>query len=100
MEEDIRKIRSGFYNTANDIFQASCQAFRHNVSRIDRDGNENVHQLIRSKYAYRLRRSLEHEAGILIERYRATGRPHELKTALTETILFFCNEFMRKTDES
>lgn len=55
--------------------------------------------MIRSKYCNLLRHTLEYEANALIARCQGLGVRHELSTALTETIRFFHDEFLRKADE-
>lgn len=99
MEGDIRIIRAEFYSIANDVFQTTYRSFRKDVSSMDRNANENVHQMIRSKYCNLLRHTLEYEANALIARCQGLGVRHELSTALTETIRFFHDEFLRKADE-
>jgi hypothetical protein len=100
MDSDIRTIQAKFYNVANDIFQATYQRFRRDVAGIDRDGNENVHQLLRSKYSNTLRQLLEQEAGVFCARCKIQKIQPQLRTRLTGVIHYFITEFMRKADET
>ena len=100
MDPTIRDIEVEFYNIANDLFQSTYQEFRNDAALIDRNGDENVYQLLRSKYSKILRQLLEQRAGLLIDRVETKEKRLHLGASLAETIHYFDVEFMRKADEA
>jgi hypothetical protein len=100
MDGDIRTIQAAFYNTANDILQVTYQQFRRDAAGIDRNGDENVYQLLRSKYIRVLRQLLEQKAGIFCDRCKIQKLQQPLRARLTDTIRYFEAEFMRKANEA
>ena len=100
MSDDIRNIQNEFNAIANTIMQATYDEFRNDTAMIDRDGDENVYQMLRSKYCHELRQLLEYKASVLMRRCESHKQQSGLGANLANTIRYFEDQFMRKADEA
>lgn len=99
MEDYVRIKQIEFNQLANDAFQWAVTAFRKEAANINRRGDENVYQMLRSKHQQLLRTTLEQKAMSFIARCDRTSMHAPLHTSCIEIIRYFESEFLRKSDE-
>jgi hypothetical protein len=98
-DPDIRALQAHFNDIASALFQEASNSFRNEAARTNRDGKENVYQLLRSKHCQYFRRSLQQQADAILARCDKKEMQLRLRAYLGESIRYFEAEFLRKTDE-
>lgn len=97
MDKDIRVVYSEFNEESLRIFFSLFNKFRNEADVIERDGYENVFQLLRSKYIILLKQSLERCAANLVEQCNTAESQGRLRIGFAEKITYFTREFLRKS---
>jgi len=97
-ENDFRIVYSEYNQEANQIFFELFNDFRNKVDALDRDGDENVFQLLRSKYLKTLRQQLGGCANLLIDKCDVAEVQGRLRINFSEKITYLQKEFTRKSE--
>lgn len=98
MRKDIRTIYAEFNNLSMKIFFSLLNEFRNETTKIERVSNENVFQLLRSKYSCTLQERLERGAFALIDKCDSKEDQGRLRIGFSEKIKYFLREFVRKAN--
>ena len=97
MDNDIRGIYFEFDELAKRHFFTIFNKFQDALGDIEKEYDENVFQLSRSKHISLLKKRLEESAVMLMNRYESAEATGRLRFNLTETIGYYLKEFTRKS---
>jgi hypothetical protein len=95
---DLRIAYAEYNQEASRIFFGLFNEFRNEADDLERDGDENVFQLLRAKYTAVLKQRLERSANLLIAGCNAAEAQGRLRISVTEKIKYFLKEFTRKSE--
>lgn len=95
---DIRFTYSEYDRKADRIFFGLFSEFRDKVDLLDRDGDENVFQLLRANYKKKLKQQLEVYANLLITNCDLAELQGRLRINFAEKINYLLREFVRKSE--
>jgi len=98
MDKDIRVAYAEFNKEASRIFSSVFNEFRDEADKIERDGHENVFQVVRAKYFNLLKYRLDRFAGFLIDHSATKESQGQLRINFSENINYFLKEFERKSE--
>ncbi len=96
MEQDIAQSSIVFHNRARHVFFPLYKEFRHSIASIERQGDENVFQQLRNRYASQLHLRLHNIALDILSQLKNTGNYNKLNQTLSRLIIEYVNEFMQK----
>ncbi|MEI6950221.1 hypothetical protein V9K67_23775 [Paraflavisolibacter sp. H34] len=96
MTNSMESLKVEFNNRASSVFFTTFSSFQTSIASLDRQGDENVFQQLRGRYATLLQQQLEGIARELISRSQAEPGTARLKEALPTMILEYTNDFCRK----
>jgi hypothetical protein len=96
MKKDVELKSMVFHNRARDVLLSLYKDFKHSAASIDRQGDENVFQQLRCRYAGRLKHQLQSIASEILTSQEPAGS-NELNYVLTSLIEDYEKEFFQKT---
>ena len=94
MKNDAEYRSMAFHNRAREILSSVYNDFKRSVAAIDRQGDENVFQQLRNKFAGKLKQKLQSVALELLGE-TAVGTD-KLNQVLSRLIEQYVHEFMQK----
>jgi hypothetical protein len=97
MHRDIDELGIEFNFKAKEVYYSMCTQFTNATRELNRERDENVFQLARSRYCQAMKTELEKVALSVIERNQELQRITELKRNLTNRIQDYLEEFMMKS---
>lgn len=98
MHEETGQAYSKFNDEAARIFFSLFNEFLFKVQTIDREGNENLFQLIKSHFSEKLNLSLHGLASDLITDCQNPDLKNSLHSGLSQHITYYLNEFDKKAN--
>lgn len=98
MDKDIRISHAEFNEQAMRIFFSLLREFRNEAEAIQRNGSENIFQLMRARYISVLKQRLERSAGILLEQCKTAHSQGLLRNGFSERISYYLKEFTRDSE--
>lgn len=97
MDKDIRISYAEFNESAMRIYFSLFREFRTETEAIERNGSENVFQLLRAKYVSTLRQKLEGSANAMLDQCKSADAQGRLRIGFSEKIKYFIKEFTIKS---
>ena len=97
MDKDIRFIYNEYNEVAMRIFFSLFNKFREEADSIERNGYENVFQMLKGKYVKTLKMRLEQSASVFIENCDSAEIQGRLRIGFSEKISWLTREFYRKS---
>lgn len=98
MQEETGQAYAKFNDEAARIFFALFNEFLFKVQAINREGNENLFQLIKSHYSEKLNLGLHGLASDLIADCQNPDLKNSLHSGLSQHIIYYLNEFDKKAN--
>src|SRR5687767_11866540 len=96
MEKNIDQAYAEFNERATKLFFSFYDRFTEETRTLDRRKDENVFQHIEGKYLYSLKKQLDELAKELMNKHRGIQKANEMQRVLSERIMGYQNEFIRK----
>ncbi|KIC94866.1 hypothetical protein [Flavihumibacter solisilvae] len=98
MDKDIRISHAEFNEQAMRIFFPLLREFRNEAKAIERNGSENIFQLLRARYVNVLKQRLERSAGSLLDQCKTAQSQGLLRNGFSERISYYLKEFTRNSE--
>ena len=99
MDKDIRISHAEFNEQAMRIFFSLLREFRNEAEAIQRNGSENIFQLMRARYLTVLKQRLERSAGVFLDQCKTAHSQGLLRNGFSERISYFLKEFTRDSEK-
>ena len=98
MQQDITMVYSKFNEEASRLFYSTFNEFRGKVGSVNRNGDENYFQLIKSHFSEQLNSRLNHLALDMIDQYPQSSFRIQLQRSLSQSIDYYLEEFHKKAE--
>ncbi len=98
MHLDSTILFSRFNEEASAAFFSILSEFQYNATLIDRDGEENYFQLIKSQFHEKLSNRLNAIANALLSQFGQISQENSLQANLSQNIAYYLEEFVKKAE--